>query len=312
MYRLAYLIAFSYLVGSVAVKVENVTVETIEDGIGYGYVYVSFSSQENIIGFQFSIFTDQSFEAQFNTDTINWEFSTGTHELTYFEQDMSSVAHVNNFTVFGSHEGMVVGLPLDHLDLNAYDPISGNSGDSCEGLSPDDCNSATDCNWNINEFCEPNSYLPLLKIPWSINPAGFGYVNIENPKFIKEGGNGIPPQDVHEFVPEAYEVDENEFLSLINAEIPENYELGKAYPNPFNPVTRISYALPEPGSVKISIYDLTGRLVNELVDSYRSAGVYSVVWNGDDLSGVPVATGAYIYQMIAGQFVKSEKVILMK
>jgi flagellar hook assembly protein FlgD len=68
-------------------------------------------------------------------------------------------------------------------------------------------------------------------------------------------------------------------------------------PNPFNPTTTISFALPEPAHVTLSIYNLLGQEVIRLMDEYRPAGRYSVFWNGENTSGQPVASGLYLYRL---------------
>ena len=88
---------------------------------------------------------------------------------------------------------------------------------------------------------------------------------------------------------------------------PEAYVLGEAYPNPFNPVTSFEYTMPEAGMVEVLVYDVSGRMVAELAGGYKSAGTYSVTWNANDLS-----SGVYMLQMIAGDFVTMQKVMLIK
>jgi Ca-activated chloride channel family protein len=80
-------------------------------------------------------------------------------------------------------------------------------------------------------------------------------------------------------------------------EQPEGFALHQNYPNPFNPATTISYELPNPGSVTVKVYDLTGRLVKVLLSGSQAAGAQSVTWDGTDFSGNPVAAGIYIYQI---------------
>jgi hypothetical protein len=94
--------------------------------------------------------------------------------------------------------------------------------------------------------------------------------------------------------------------------IPKEYSLHQNYPNPFNPTTTLRYELPKPGKVEIRIFDLQGRLVNQLVSEYQEVGKYSVVWNGCDNNGVPVPSGIYFYQISTGSFSKTRKAILMK
>lgn len=91
------------------------------------------------------------------------------------------------------------------------------------------------------------------------------------------------------------------------------FRLQQNYPNPFNPVTTIRYELPQNAHVRLTIYDVLGREVVRLVDEGYLAGAYSVVWNGTNRYGVPVASGIYIYRLEAGRnFVQSRKMLLLK
>jgi flagellar hook assembly protein FlgD len=64
--------------------------------------------------------------------------------------------------------------------------------------------------------------------------------------------------------------------------------------------------------VNISVYDVAGRRVRELVNEHRAAGVWSVQWNGDDDRGQRVASGVYFYRMRAGEFLDTKKMVLLK
>ena len=86
----------------------------------------------------------------------------------------------------------------------------------------------------------------------------------------------------------------------IKTTIPDKFELSQNYPNPFNPSTKFRYALPEGKNVKVTIFDLNGRRVTELVNNYQNADTYEVTWNGKNDSGVQVASGTYIYRIDAG------------
>ncbi len=84
------------------------------------------------------------------------------------------------------------------------------------------------------------------------------------------------------------------------------------YPNPFNPSTRIAFALPAEGPVKISIYDTAGRLVRTLVDGVRGAGAQEARWDGKSDSGSDVASGVYIYRLEAAGRVLDGRMVLLK
>ncbi len=83
-------------------------------------------------------------------------------------------------------------------------------------------------------------------------------------------------------------------------------------PNPFNPVTRIRYWVARDGRVRITIYDLRGRRVRDLVNEVRPAGRYVAVWDGRDDGGRGVASGVYLYRLSTGGFGAVRKMLLLK
>ena len=93
---------------------------------------------------------------------------------------------------------------------------------------------------------------------------------------------------------------------------PDDYGLFKNYPNPFNPETEIRYQLPNSSEVSLSIYNLMGQEIKTLINSYHSAGYYSVKWDGTNNQGMKVASGIYIYIMRAGSFVDVKKLIFIQ
>ena len=88
---------------------------------------------------------------------------------------------------------------------------------------------------------------------------------------------------------------------------PSGYRLGAAYPNPFNPATNIGYSVLEEGYANISVYDLQGRVVKELVNEYKDQGNYEIVWNATN-----IPSGVYFIQMNINSFVSTQKVMLIK
>jgi predicted CXXCH cytochrome family protein len=101
-------------------------------------------------------------------------------------------------------------------------------------------------------------------------------------------------------------------ISPISTEVPARYELTQNYPNPFNPVTKFTFSLPKAGTVKIIIYDITGREIITLVNSMINRGKYSVDWNGTNSAGYNVSSGVYFYRIIAGEFFDVKKMIMLK
>ena len=90
------------------------------------------------------------------------------------------------------------------------------------------------------------------------------------------------------------------------------YNLYNAYPNPFNPVTTLKYDLSKDEWVTITIYDLLGNVVNNLVNGNQSSGHKSIQWNATNNQGEPVSAGVYLYKIQAGNFVDTKKMILLK
>lgn len=115
-----------------------------------------------------------------------------------------------------------------------------------------------------------------------------------NVNIITNGGDIIIPID--------YVVGVND-----NAQLPLLYSLEQNYPNPFNPSTKINYSIKESGKVKLIVYDVLGRVVNELVNDFQSAGSYSV-----EFSSANLASGVYYYRISTNNFSEAKKMILLK
>ena len=88
---------------------------------------------------------------------------------------------------------------------------------------------------------------------------------------------------------------------------PEALVLSQNHPNPFNPYTSIEYRLPSNGHVRLEVFDITGRLVDKLVDGYSHAGTHMAVWNTNNHS-----SGSYFYRLSFGGFSETKKMVLLK
>jgi len=96
-------------------------------------------------------------------------------------------------------------------------------------------------------------------------------------------------------------------LLISEESIPETFDLFQNYPNPFNPSTTIKFNLPEAGRVKLSVYNIRGELVTELIDKEMKAGSHNFEFNATQY-----ATGVYIYRITAGEFHAVRKMLLIK
>jgi hypothetical protein len=94
--------------------------------------------------------------------------------------------------------------------------------------------------------------------------------------------------------------------------VPASYKLYQNHPNPFNPITDIRFDLPEKVRVELIIFNTLGQKVATLVDDVRPAGAYQIQWDSKNASGVPVSTGMYIYQLKAGNFTSTKKMLLLR
>lgn len=94
---------------------------------------------------------------------------------------------------------------------------------------------------------------------------------------------------------------------------PHAFALRQNVPNPFNPITTISYDVPAGGArVSLRIYDTAGRLVRTLVDEQRPAGTHNATWDGRNAAGSAVSSGVYFYRMVSGSFSESRRMVLLK
>lgn len=92
-----------------------------------------------------------------------------------------------------------------------------------------------------------------------------------------------------------------------STEIPEGFKLNQNYPNPFNPVCKINFQIPASGMVELNVYDIIGKKVASLVNSYQSAGTHLVEFDGSGL-----ASGVYFYKLQFGNFIETRKMLLVK
>lgn len=86
----------------------------------------------------------------------------------------------------------------------------------------------------------------------------------------------------------------------------------RVYPNPFNPRTTVSFAVGEPGRVRLTIHDVTGRRVRTLADGWSAAGPRTVSWDGRDSSGRVLASGVYFARLESDNAVRTRRLVLLK
>ena len=120
-------------------------------------------------------------------------------------------------------------------------------------------------------------------------------------EYILEGTGAITISSVEKFV--------------LNREpvIPITFALHQNYPNPFNPITTLRYNLPEQSFVTLTVYDMLGREITQLVNTTtQQVGFKSVMWDATDSYGKQVSAGLFLYQIQVGEFVQTRKMVLLK
>lgn len=119
-------------------------------------------------------------------------------------------------------------------------------------------------------------------------------------------GGGLPN------VGSAFDLDDLSFGPITGVDdrghsLPREYTLLQNFPNPFNPLTRIEYAIPHAGYVRLDVYDLLGREVAELINEYQEAGSYRTYFDATELP-----SGTYFYRLSTGDFSATRKLLLLK
>jgi hypothetical protein len=95
-------------------------------------------------------------------------------------------------------------------------------------------------------------------------------------------------------------------------DIPSSFCLHQNYPNPFNAETSIRFNLDEPSNVRLTVYDITGNAVADLIDSYLQPGPHAVTWDGLNSTGQAVSSGIYFYILRSGGISSSRRMLLLK
>lgn len=144
------------------------------------------------------------------------------------------------------------------------------------------------------------------------SPARTGAKNLDDDYFVQTSYVGAFGSDlwIHGwtaldqlgYIGVLADVDESD-----NNVIPTSFDLTQNYPNPFNPSTKIQFTMPEAGNVKLTVYNVLGQQIAELVNDFKAAGTYTINWNAENLS-----SGMYIYRLESGANIVTKKMTLLK
>ncbi|HET6349756.1 MAG TPA: S8 family serine peptidase [Candidatus Krumholzibacteria bacterium] len=188
------------------------------------------------------------------------------------------------------------------IKLNANGVIAAFDANPFLGLSPESGNNtfALSSSYHVRNYTSTTIYAE--NNCWNVNTGTCA------PKAAKIAG------DVDVDYPQCCTVSSSMLVQLDPKETPKKVATGikSIVPNPFNPQTTIYYGLASSGAVEIRVFDVGGRLVRELVNGVKNAGVHQVVWDGTDRRGSPTASGIYFVRMVAGGKSFTRKMVLLK
>jgi formylglycine-generating enzyme required for sulfatase activity len=182
---------------------------------------------------------------------------------------------------------------------------------------------------NVSEWCldwyDANFYQTCVDNNYYLNPLNDNIPEDVEVKVLRGGSHTYPgpfAMSSHRFdTPPFVTTDHMGFrvalrMQQLNSkkeiQLPKIINLDQNYPNPFNPITTLRYYLPEDGLVKITIYDMMGRVVKTLMNGSQTAGYKSIQWNATNDEGAPVSAGLYLYTIQAGEFRQTKKMVLLK
>ena len=232
---------------------------------------------DEAINFSFNIGNSRSVNESNYLDQSDFQFNQSTQQAFYFIGGISLPESISNEDwLLAYNDNILVGSRQwngEYTDI----PVMGNDGELYS-----------------SGYCE-NGDIPSIKL----YKASTGEI------IDLEGDIPIWKNN------ELYTLERLSPNNLSN-ELPSQITLSQNYPNPFNPITTIDFNLTESGNVNLSIYDINGKLVKELVNEDTSEGLYSVTWDGTNQNGLNVSSGTYFGKLISGESHQQIKLLLIK
>ena len=227
------------------------------------------------------LFYMDGYKSQYFGDSLNTINLTGNMNLN------------NIFVIIeklNSVGGEITGTISSGSDL----PLSGTLLVAVDSLSDTVSTSISDHNGNYSIPSLPNGSYTIIANKIGYDKAVYPQkidVNLSDNPIVSGINIFIIPTEV------------NNYIHIL----PQAFQLYQNYPNPFNPSTTIKYQIPKESLVTIKIFDVLGREVATLLNAEQKAGEHEVIWNASD-----IASGVYIYQVKAGNFIAAKKMLLIK
>jgi len=247
---------------------------------------INFDSEINVLDIvmlvNFILFIDEPTDFEYYVSDINQDNLLNVLDVVSL---VNMILGIDNLTKdnLGSYGNVEIGKNLMNFYLDAS--IAGIQFDYSSNMNINLNQLPVD--WHGNYANGKAVFYTTSKYPENIVTFSYtGQMNIENVLLSDRNGGGI-------------------LVDIIR--LPDNYELLTAFPNPFNPVTTISYGLPLESNITLNIYDVEGRKITTLTEGIRTAGTHSVEWNAE---GYP--SGVYFVKLDADKFTQTQKLMLVK
>ncbi len=307
---------------------ENGVSFTIDDGNTWQTILVG-KRPYNISSFGDTTFISTSEGLYRTTDGINWEWFEETVWLNVYDTQKDTIGRL----WIGTSDNLIV---IDD-STGLWHEINFGSAPYILSVSAPDTMMLPDVGFYFidtvyAEVNDPDSVEDVSQV-WflSLMPNG-EYANNGNPIYLQNNGNGMfsyplilssdAQLGTYEWTFTAQDLSGNlsepviHYIEIIDTTLssteeffssPFHFSLFQNYPNPFNFVTTISYQLPQLEFVNISIYDISGKLIDTVIDEQVRPGFHTVKWNSKGFS-----SGVYFYKIVAGKYSKTGKCILLK
>ena len=198
-----------------------------------------------------------------------------------------------DYTTYENNGSIVVDVAIDDIEISGSDILTAYVDGEIRGQV------------NPQLFPLTNEYLFGMMVYGDENSDNieFEYYNYLNGKTYALNNDlvGFESDMIVGSYLEPYTMDDSSDI------VPSSYSLDKAYPNPFNPTTTVGFSLSSAAYVDVTVYDITGRVIENLVGEYKSEGPHKVVWNASNM-----ASGVYFVQLNVDGFTDTQKLMLIK
>jgi hypothetical protein len=263
--------------------------------VGIILFFFTFSVLPTTINGRFTVLEEDSSKfivrLQINTNTGTDDlggstivFNFDTTAISFTGNPIKDVDYVFHNFCSGNYSLATVTRPMqDKIWVNIDLPFNNNNNGTVVAASPD----WTDVVTIYFNIIDPND---MANLSWLTASPFWGIYDADNLTLWEKG--------VFEGFPTSVEP---------GSTLPTNFELSQNYPNPFNPSTTIQFAITNESNVNLSIYNALGELVSTLVNEQLKSGYHQYEFDASNL-----ASGIYIYRIIAGDFVETKKMVLLR